>query len=120
MIGVLEASGAEVVAIDSSCLGKVRQGVMAAGNLARGYPWNAVSWFEPARRRRGRIVAEATRAAGCDLVLCTGTLDAPFDHGIDYAIWLDNTFALLQRSAVALPYRQVGRRRDRTARTNRA
>lgn len=103
MIAALEALGHEVTAIDSSCLTVFDKALMAAGNAARGYPWNAVGWFEPARRKRGRYVAKSARSAGCDLVLCTGTLDAPQGEGIDYAIWLDNTFALWQRGAINSP-----------------
>jgi glycosyltransferase involved in cell wall biosynthesis len=100
MIAALEALGHDITAIDSSCLTVFDKAMMAAGNAARGYPWNAVSWFAPARRKRGRHVAKSARAAGCDLVLCTGTLDAPVDQGIGYAIWLDNTFALWQRGSI--------------------
>lgn len=104
MIAALEAHGHTCVPIDSSLFSTLDKAAMAVGNVARGYPWNAVSWFAPARRKRGRHVAQAARASGCDLVLCTGSLDAPLGHGIDYAIWLDNTFALLQRSAGRLSY----------------
>jgi glycosyltransferase involved in cell wall biosynthesis len=104
MTAALEARGIEVTAIDSTCLTKADKAVMAASNLARGYPWNAVTWFASARSKRGRYVAKAARAASCDLTLCTGTLDAPTGQGIDYAIWLDNTFALWQRGAVTVPF----------------
>ncbi len=104
MISALEAIGHECVPIDTSLLSKLDKAVMATGNLLRGYPWNAVSWFAAARRKRAQYVAKAVRAVGCEMVLCCGSLDAPVDHGIDYAIWLDNTFALLQRSAAALPF----------------
>jgi glycosyltransferase involved in cell wall biosynthesis len=100
----LERRGHTCIPVDSSCLTKLDKAIMAARNIARFYPWNAVTWLEPARRKRGRYVAQAAQAAGCDLIMCTGTLDAPIGQGTDYAIWLDNTFALLQRSAVALPF----------------
>ncbi len=104
LIAALEARGHTCVPIDSSCLSISEKALLGAGNALRGLPWNAVSWFGPARKRRGTHVANIARHNDCDLIICTGTLDAPVSEGVNYAIWLDNTFALLQRSAVKLPY----------------
>lgn len=122
MIAALEARGHTCVPIDSSCLTVFDKAIFGVLNITKGFPWNAVSWFAQARRRRGAYIAEIARLEGCDLVLCTGTLDAPIGSGCDYAIWLDNTFALLQRSAVRLPYSRSAvaeiERLERAALTN--
>lgn len=81
----------------------MKKAFLGARNALVGFPWSQIGWFEAARRLRGNHVARMARQAGCDLVLCSGTLDAPVAEGIDYAIWIDNTFALLQRSAMGLP-----------------
>lgn len=104
LIGALEAIGHTVTGIDSSRLSWLNKAAMGARNTVQGLPWNVVSWFEPARRKRARHVVETARAAKCDFIICAGTLDAPIGLGLNYAVWLDNTFALLQRSAVALPF----------------
>jgi glycosyltransferase involved in cell wall biosynthesis len=108
MIKCFEALGHECIPIDSSHLSLASKAIMAVRNLTHGYPLRAVSWFSDARRRRARFVARTAIEADCDLLICSGSLDAPVDVGdgcqIDYAIWLDNTFALLQRSTAALPY----------------
>lgn len=104
LIAALEARGHKCVPIDSSCLSISEKALFGARNALQGFPWNVVSWFGPARKRRGAHVADRARREACDLVICTGTLDAPVGESVKYAIWLDNTFALLQRSAVNLPY----------------
>ncbi|MBK8907401.1 MAG: hypothetical protein IPM60_05725 [Rhodospirillales bacterium] len=91
----------DIVAVDSSLLTRIDKAVMAAGNSMRGYPWNAVSWFAPARQRRGAYVAERARRAGADHVLCTGSLDVPLGTDVPYSIWMDNTWNLLRNSRVA-------------------
>lgn len=104
IIAELEARKHVCVAIDSSCLTTVDKAMLAAGNIVRGYPYNAVGWFEPSRRKRGRHVAQMARAADCDLIVSCGTLDAPTESIIPFAIWLDNTFQLFRESAVGPPY----------------
>jgi len=100
----LQLQGHEIVSVDSSRLARIRKAMMAGHNLIRGYPWNAVSRFAPARRVRGKAVARIASSTNCDIVLCTGTLDTPTEGSTPYAVWIDNTFALLQRSVAALRY----------------
>lgn len=106
LMAALERRGLQVVPIDSTCLVQLEKAVFSVGNLARGYPWNAVSWFAPARRRRAAYVAEQTRLAGANLVLCTSTLDVPLGTGIPYAIWLDNSWNLYRNGRTAPAYGQ--------------
>ncbi len=77
---------------------------MAARCVFDGLPWRAVGWSPAARRLRGRFVAQSAKAAGVDHVFCCGTIDCPVGEGIDYSIWLDNSWNLLRNSAVALPW----------------
>lgn len=97
----LRARGTSVVGFDSSDLSRPFKVVQAVGNLARGYPWKAVSWFAQARRRRALAVATEARRHNVDMVLCTSTLDAPVGQNIPYCIWIDNTWNLLASSAVS-------------------
>jgi glycosyltransferase involved in cell wall biosynthesis len=85
-------------------LGLPFKAAQAVGSLARGYPWNAISLFEPARRRRAAAVGAEAKRKGVQIVLCTSTLDAPVDQNIPYCIWIDNTWHLLDSSAVSPGY----------------
>lgn len=105
MVDALERQGHQVCCFDSGkAYGQVLRGAMGLWNTLRGYPWNSVAWFSPARRQRAEAVAREADRVGADLVFCTSTLDAPVNANIPYVIWLDNTWALLDRSASALPF----------------
>jgi len=104
LMAALERQGIQVIAIDTTCFGRSVKAMMAIGNLVQGYPWNAVSWFAPARRWRASYVAERVRTAGADLVLCTSTLDVPLGTGVTYAIWLDNSWNLYRNGLTAPNY----------------
>ncbi|QXP94872.1 glycosyltransferase family 4 protein [Methylococcus capsulatus] len=104
LCAALERRGVQIAAIDSTCFGLHEKVLMAAGNLARGYPWNAVAWFGPARRRRASYVANRAREAGADMVLCTSTLDVPLGMDVPYAIWLDNSWNLYRNGRTAPSY----------------
>lgn len=100
----LRARGVSVEGFDSSTLGRPFKAAQAINNLTQGYPWNAVSWFGQARRRRAAAVAAEARRKRAQIVLCTSTLDAPVNQGIPYCIWIDNTWHLLESSVVSPGY----------------
>lgn len=103
MIAALEAEGHECIPLNSTCLTRAGKALLGLENIVRGYPWNAVSWFASARRKRARLLAHTAREKECDFVLCTSTLDAPVGYGVPYGIWLDNTFSLWQRGEFKFP-----------------
>jgi glycosyltransferase involved in cell wall biosynthesis len=100
----LERLGVKIIAIDSNCLGRFEKAMLSAANLLQGYPWNAVSWFALARRRRANYVAQRALNDGAELVLCTSTLDVPFNKGVPYAIWIDNSWNLYRYGRTAPDY----------------
>lgn len=104
LICALERQGVEVTAIDSSLPGTAIKLGLAAWTGLKAMPPAAFPWTREARRIRGRIVERQARAAKVDLIVNCGTFDAPITGDIPHAIWLDNSFDLLQKSATPMPY----------------
>jgi glycosyltransferase involved in cell wall biosynthesis len=98
LCAALVRRGVEIVPIDSRLVSRAGKLPYLAQALWSGLPAAGVSWSRPLRQKRARFLARQARAAGAQMVLCTGTLDAPLGQGIPYAIWFDNTWNLLRNS----------------------
>ena len=96
LIAELEQLGVIVATIDNcQKVGRLAKlglmGVsMLSGHNRHNYARNALLL-----RRRQEAAAAAFHRSGADLLLCTGSMDAPVGQGVPYALWIDDTWHLL-------------------------
>lgn len=96
LITELEQLGVVVDTIDNSQhVGRLTKLGQAGLSVLSGRNWHEYARSGPLRRRRQEAAASAFRKSAADLLLCTSSIDAPVGREIPYALWIDDTWHLL-------------------------